>query len=148
MLPLLLLRLVIAGVLLYALYNFYGAFTQGLHIRRMKRLELERSDATGLPLFQVEFPEMDADMLRYVYYRLGELVWDEDFPVFPEDNLASMSVQYKDLQAFLKEMTEKYGGNFTTAENNLAAEPVQTARDVVNWIGKATLSEGPRNGTI
>ena len=148
MLPLLLLRLVIAGVLLYALYNFYGAFTQGRLIRKMKQLQLDRSDATGLPLFQVEFAEWDADKLRYIYYRLGELVWDEDFPIFPDDNIFDMGVTPKTLSDFLKEMTERYGSNFAEAEKNLNTEAVQTARDVVNWIGKATLSEGTQDGTI
>lgn len=140
---LLVLRLVIAGAVLYALYQIYHIVLNGMAIGKMRRIAAERGDMSGLPHFQVAFPDWPSDKLRAVYTRIQDTLALDDFPLFPDDKLIDLGLYEKDVLEMTEELIQSYGG-----QKNLPAEPLQTARDVVNYIGKATPSEGTSNGTL
>lgn len=128
---------------MYALYQIYHIVLNGMAIGKMRRMAAERGDMSGLPHFQVAFPDWPSDKLRAVYARLQDAVALDDFPVFPDDKLSDLGLYEKDVLEMTSEIIQSLGG-----EKNLPTEPLQTARDVVNYIGKATPSEGTGNGTL
>ena len=138
---LLFLRLVIIGALIYALYQGYFLFKGWLMMGRLRLLARERGDMSGYPHFQVAFPDWPAEKLSFTYYTLQKNVALEDFPVLPDDLMHELGLEGPDLDKVMKELVEKYGGHFEVALKNQATQPLQTARDVVNWIGQATSPE-------
>lgn len=145
---LVLLRLVIAAALLYAVYQGYLILKDGARRGKLRRIAANRGDMSGYPHFQVLFSDWPSEKLRFVYDDLSGRIDVENFPLLPDDRLEDLGLEGKVLDEALHDIVGKYGGNYEQAQKNLEAQPLQTARDVVNWIGLATQTGQVQNGSL
>ncbi len=143
-----LLFVAIALVLMMLTSTIVGMVSHHQRKRRLAALAAERTGVDSLANFQADFPDWPQDRLRRVYDDILILVGMPSFPLLPGDKLLdTLDIDQGNLDDFIEAELRRAGLSQAEIDRKMKPEqPVQTVRDMLNYIATETRIEEPAHG--